>query len=148
MLYQYWQQRAQVLQEPFYANHLGKALATVAADNAETAGMLFLGAFSIALMGSALRYPFLAAAIRKTRTRRSLTARFLLVFLLQVAALAIPPWPIAYNQFGLESISRQLVVLFLLNLPWLVATGLATRRLAAALQLLPTVPSAASATSG
>jgi hypothetical protein len=131
LFYLYWQQRAKVFQEPFYANHLVDALRNVAVEYVENGLLLSLFAFIVAFVGGCLRYPFMAALSGKARTRSGFVVKSLLIFELSVLLLSIPPWPIAYNRFGIESISHQLLALFLCSLPWLVATGLASRRLAA-----------------
>jgi hypothetical protein len=133
LFYFYWQQREQVFQEPLYANHLGSALTNVAVEYGQNALLLSLFAVIVAFVGGCLRYPFMKALRRKAHTRNGFIVKSLLLFELSVLLLALPPWPIAYNKFGIESISRQLLVLFLISLPWLVATGLASRRLATSL---------------
>lgn len=138
VFYQYWLQRVQVLAEPFYADHRAEALAGVADEFLGLGLMLFFGTFVVALISSCLRYPFLAALCRQAHTRMGLVVRSLLLFELTIFLLAIPPWPIAYNRFGLASISRQLLLLSLFSLPWLITTGVASYRLAAALLLPPT----------
>jgi hypothetical protein len=133
LFYLYWQQREQVFQEPFYAGHLEDALSNVAVEYIENSLLLSLFAFIIAFVGGCFRYPFLAALSRKAHTRTRFVVKSLLIFELSVVLLSLPPWPIAYNSFGIESISRQVLVLSLFSLPWLVATGLASRRLAVSL---------------
>ncbi|OGX86071.1 hypothetical protein BEN48_13585 [Hymenobacter glacialis] len=59
----------------------------------------------------------------------------MLLFELSIALLALTPWLVAYNQFSAEMVKTQFSVSVVLTLPWLLATGLASRRLAAALAL-------------
>lgn len=59
----------------------------------------------------------------------------MVVFEVSVVLIALVPWPIAYNQFSLVMVWHQSVAIFFLSLPWLIATGLASRKLAAALGL-------------
>ncbi|WP_070733912.1 hypothetical protein [Hymenobacter glacialis] len=80
-------------------------------------------------------HPLLTYMARVARTRTALVWQSMLLFELSIALLALTPWLVAYNQFSAEMVKTQFSVSVVLTLPWLLATGLASRRLAAALAL-------------
>lgn len=132
-LYNYFEQRSFILHDDFYAPDRAASLSRLASNTFELAMMLLFSGIIPAIVGGLIRQPFLAALSRRARSTSQLIWKSLVLFELLVCGLALVPWPVAYNAFGLESFGRQLRVLFLFSLPWLVSTGLASRRLARAL---------------
>lgn len=135
----YLQERQSILHSDFYTQ-LPASSTTSAIDNlisqyALTATYVLLFGLVAAASSALIRYPILTYLARRVRTRRELAWKSLAVFELSIALLAFIPWPIAYNQPGAAMAARQFWVLWVLTLPWLLATGLASRRLATALGL-------------
>lgn len=137
-LYQYVEQRSFILHDDFYAPDRAASLSRLAGNTLALAVMLSFSGFVLALVGGLVRQPFLAALSRRARSAGALVWQSLVLFELLVCVLALIPWPIAYNTFGLESFGRQLRALFVLSLPWLASTGLASWQLASALRAVPT----------
>jgi hypothetical protein len=96
---------------------------------------LLLAGFLFAAFSGLLRHKILASLSKRARTRRELVWKSLLAFEFIVLILSLVPWPVAYNQFSLSMVQWQFQAGFLLSLPWLLANGLASRKLALALGL-------------
>ncbi len=96
--------------------------------------MLWTG-FLFAAISGLMRHNVLASLSKGARTRRELIWKSLLAFELIVLLLSLVPWPVAYNQFSLSMVRWQFLAGFLISLPWLIATGLASRKLAVVLGL-------------
>lgn len=133
LCYRYWDGRRVILHESFYADHLAEALNDLAQNYIQLAIMLALAGFIPATIGGFIRRPFLASVCRKAPARHEIIWKSLTLFELSVLLLALLPWPIAYLGYSCESIGRQFLVASAFSLPWLVATGLASRKLAKAL---------------
>ncbi len=97
--------------------------------------VLLVGVAVPAAIGGLIRFPVMEYLSRHAQSRRELVWKSMLAFELMVVVAALVPWPIAYNQFSAEMIRGQLLAGFLLSLPWLLSTGLASRKLADALGL-------------
>ncbi len=89
----------------------------------------------VAVVSGLVRFPFLKYVACHARSRRELTLKFVFVFIVSIPVIALIPWPIAYNTFSLTMIWNQGRAVLMLSLPWLIATVLAMRKLAAALGL-------------
>lgn len=136
-LYKYAQQRDFILYENFYASSRVASLHKLANNTLETTWLMLLFGLLPAVVGGLLRQPLLAALSRRACTAGELVWKSLALFELSVFILALIPWPTAYNTFGLESFVRQFLVLSAFSLPWLLSTGLASRRLGLALLATP-----------
>lgn len=135
----YLQKRQSILHSDFYAQ-LSASSTTSAIDNlisqyALTAAYALLFGLIAATISALIRYPVLTYLASRARTRRELVWKSLLLFGISVVLLSLIPWPVAYNRFSVEMIGFQLRALFIFTLPWLMATWLASRKLAAALAL-------------
>ncbi|WP_310394024.1 hypothetical protein [Hymenobacter sp.] len=116
--------------------------AAISSLNGKYASLAFyclLFGLIFAAVGGLVRHPLLVLVSRRAATRSELVWKSLLVFGASVALLAFIPWPIAYNQFSMSMVGRQFLASSLFSLPWLIATGLASRKLAAELGL-PLIP--------
>lgn len=111
------------------------AIGSLIGQQAYTTLLYILFGLIPATISGLTRRPFLAFLCRNARASQELVFKSLLLFGASVALLSLIPWPIAYNQFSMEMIRRQLLALSLFGLPWLITTGLASRKLAAALAL-------------
>ena len=133
--FQYFKERALITHDSLYANQLATHLDDLATNYLSLALMVLLCGFIPAIIGGLIRHYFLELIINSAFTYNELVWRSLLLFELSVLLAAFIPWPIAYNQFSLSMIGRQFLGAFVLSLPWLIATGLASRKLATSLAL-------------
>ena len=132
---QYLHKRGSNLNLSFYAQNPARMINGLNAEHVNLAFYLLLFGLIFATIGGLVRHPFLALLSRKADSCNELVRKSLLVFVISVALLAFIPWPVAYNQFSISMVGHQFLICFLFSLPWLIATGLASRRLAVALGL-------------
>ncbi|MBF9142015.1 hypothetical protein [Hymenobacter properus] len=135
VLAKYLQDRSIILHEPFYAHNQAESLLHAASSNAELGFMLLVTGFVPAAIGGLIRFPAMEFLGRRARSRNELIWKSLLVFAALVFIATLVPWPIAYNRFSAEMVGRQLRVLSLISLPWLLSSGLASHKLARRLGL-------------
>ena len=135
IFFDYMAKRAMIFQNAFYDHNRAFFLNNLARESAWFAAMCLLVGLAFAAIEGVLRHPFLVLLSRHARTRKELVWKSLVLFELLIFLSALIPWPIAYNQFSVSMVGHQFLACFLVSLPWLITTGLASRKLAAALAL-------------
>ncbi|MFD1469218.1 hypothetical protein ACFQ48_13370 [Hymenobacter caeli] len=119
----------------YYANNHADAITSLACDQLETAVILLLLGLASAAVCGLIRHYYLFSISCKALTPNELVYKSLLAYEIPLVLMALVPWPVAYNRFSLSMVGHQLIIYLLFSLPWLLATGLASRRLATALFL-------------